>query len=188
MILEIATQAAAAATELKPFIYTQEHLNYFFQAMTYAGAFAAIGFAAMGSAYGCGIACSSAIGAWKKCYSQNKPAPFQLLVFAGAPLSQVIYGMIIMFIIMGKQHITQAAWMVYLFVGLVAGVAMGISSLWQGIAGAAACDAFAENGKGFTNQLMVLGIVETVAIFVMAFSIVLLGKVVPVAAAATAAL
>ena len=41
----------------------------------------------------------------------------------------------------------------------------------------AACDAFAENGKGFTNQLMVLGIVETVAIFVMAFAIVLLGKI-----------
>ena len=51
MIFEIASQAAAAAT---PYVYTQEHLKYFFQAMTYAGAFAAIGFAAMGAAYGCG--------------------------------------------------------------------------------------------------------------------------------------
>jgi len=67
--------------------------------------------------------------------------------------------------------------MVYLFVGVVAGIAMGISSLWQGTAGGAACDAFAENGKGFTNQLMALGIVETVAIFVMAFAIVLLSRV-----------
>ncbi len=175
MIFEIASQAAAAAAT--PYVYTQEHLKYFFQAMTYAGAFAAIGFAAMGAAYGCGISCSSAIGAWKKCYSQNKPAPFQLLVFAGAPLSQVIYGMIIMFVILGKQNVTQAAWMVYLFVGVVGGIAMGISSLWQGISGGAACDAFAENGKGFTNQLMVLGIVETVAIFVMAFAIVLLSRV-----------
>ena len=33
---------------------------------------------------------------------------------------------------------------------------------------------FAETGKGFANQLMALGIVETVAIFVLAFSIVLL--------------
>ena len=54
---------------------------------------------------------------------------------------------------------------------------MGISSLWQGISGGAACDAFSENGKGFTNQLMALGIVETVAIFVMAFAIVLLSRV-----------
>ena len=98
-------------------------------------------------------------------------------MFAGAPLSQVIYGMIIMFVIMGKEQSTHAGWMVYLIVGLVAGIAMGISSMWQGNAGAAACDAFAESGKGFTNQLIALGIVETVAIFVMAFSTVLLAKV-----------
>ena len=46
-----------------------------------------------------------------------------------------------------------------------------------GIAAAAACDSFAENGKGFTNQMMTLGIIETVAIFVMAFSIVLLAGI-----------
>ena len=179
MFFEIASQAAQAAATpeaMQACVYTQEHLKYFFQAMTYAGAFAAIGFAAIGAAYGCGVACSAAIGAWKKCYAQNKPAPFQLLVFAGAPLSQVIYGMIIMFVIMGKEQVTHAAWMVYLVVGILAGVAMGFSSIWQGNAGAAACDAFAENGKGFTNQLIALGIVETVAIFVMAFSTVLLLK------------
>ena len=184
MIFEIASQAAAAAATpeaQKAYVYTQEHLKYFFQAMTFAGAFAAIGFAAIGAAYGCGVACAAAIGAWKKCYAQNKPAPFQLLVFAGAPLSQVIYGMIIMFVIMGKEQVTHAAWMVYLIVGIVAGIAMGVSSFWQGHAGAAACDAFAENGKGFTNQLIALGIVETVAIFVMAFSTVLLLKIAPVA-------
>lgn len=157
--------------------FTMEHLNYLFKALTLGGAFCSIGFAAMGSARGCGVACAAAVGAWKKCYSQNKPAPFQLLVFAGAPLSQTIYGMIIMFIIMGKTDVTQAAWFVYLTVGIISGIAMGISAVWQGVAGAAACDAFAENGKGFTNQLMVLGIVETVAIFVMAFAIVLLGKI-----------
>ena len=66
-----------------------------------ASATAAIGFSAIGSAYGAGAAACSAVGAWKKCYMQNKPAPFQLLIFAGAPLSQTIYGMILMFIIMG---------------------------------------------------------------------------------------
>lgn len=180
MILELiagAVAAAAATEKTTSATFTPEHFRYMMQALTYAGAFAAIGFAAMGSAYGCGTACSAAVGAWKKCYSQNRPAPFQLLVFAGAPLSQVIYGMIIMFVIMGKPDVTQAAWVVYLLVGIVSGIAMGISAMWQGVAGAAACDAFAENGKGFTNQLMVLGIVETVAIFVMAFAIVLLGKI-----------
>ena len=176
MILEIASQAAAAAAAPE----TQAGMKYFYEAMTYAGAFAAIGFAAVGSALGCGAAGSAAVGSWKKCYAQNKPAPFQLLVFAGAPLSQTIYGMIIMFIIMGKAAATHAAWPAYLIVGIVGGIAMGISAWWQGIAAGAACDAFGESGKGFTNQLMILGIIETVAIFVMAFAIVLLSKIVPI--------
>ena len=150
------------------------------KALIYAAAFMSIGFAAIGSAYGCGSAACAAMGAWKKCYAQNKPAPFQLLIFAGAPLSQTIYGMIVMFIVMGGaanvSMATAGQWIVYSLVGILAGIAMGVSALWQGISAAAACDAFAETGKGFANQLMALGIVETVAIFVLAFSIVLLSS------------
>ena len=106
----------------------------------------------------------------------------QLLIFAGAPLSQTIYGMIIMFIIMGAAGDAAllaskpGIWFVYMMVGVLSGVSMGVSALWQGLSAAASADAFAETGKGFTNQLMVLGIVETVAIFVMAFAIVLLSS------------
>ena len=67
-------------------------------ALGYAGAFSAIAFAGIGSALGTGAAGASAVGAWKKCYAQNKPAPFQLLILAGAPLSQTIYGMVVMFL------------------------------------------------------------------------------------------
>ena len=150
--------------------------DYAQRALVHAAAFSSIGFAAIGSAYGAGAAACAAIGAWKKCYAQNKPAPFQLLIFAGAPLSQTIYGMIIMFIVMGADLSKPGVWYVYMMVGILSGVAMGVSALWQGLASAAACDAYAETGKGFTNQLMVLGIVETVAIFVMAFAIVLLSS------------
>jgi V/A-type H+-transporting ATPase subunit K len=147
------------------------------QALTQAGAFSAIGFAAVGSALGTGAAGSAAVGAWKKCYAQGKPAPFQLAVFAGAPLSQTIYGMILMFLIAGKTASAANAWPVTLIMGIVAGIAMGASAWMQGKAGAGACDAFAETGEGFTNYLMALGIIETVAIFVMAFGIVLLVQV-----------
>jgi len=167
-----AAQAAGNAAQDLPFF---EH-----KALIYAAAFTSIGFAAIGSAYGCGSAACAAMGAWKKCYAQNKPAPFQLLIFAGAPLSQTIYGMIVMFIVMGGAANvgpeTAGNWIVYSLVGILAGIAMGISALWQGISAAAAADAFAETGKGFANQLMALGIVETVAIFVLAFSIVLLNS------------
>ena len=147
------------------------------KALTYAGAFSAIGFAAVGSALGCGAAGAAAVGSWKKCYLQNKAAPFQLAVFAGAPLSQTIYGMILMFIIIGKVETSATSWPLFLIMGVIAGVGMGASAWMQGIAAAGSCDAFAETEKGFTNYLMALGIIETVAIFVMAFGIVLLASV-----------
>ncbi len=147
------------------------------KALTEAGAFCAIGFAAAGSAMGCGAAGASIIGSWKKCYLQNKPAPFLLLAFVGAPLSQTIYGMIIMFIIIGKVELYYKDWPLFIIMGVISGVGMGASAWMQGKAGAGACDAFAETEKGFTNYLMALGIIETVAIFVMAFGIVLLASV-----------
>lgn len=62
----------------------------------FIGVGAALAFAAIGSAFGAGSAGMSAIGAWKKCYVQNKPAPFMLVAFVGAPLTQTIYGFILM--------------------------------------------------------------------------------------------
>ena len=143
-------------------------------ALGQAGAFAAIAVASLGSGLGTGVAGAAAVGAWKKCYAQNKPAPFQLVVFAGAPLSQTIYGMILMFLIIGKVNVNPNLWPFYLVFGVLAGLGLCISSWMQGVAGAGACDAFGDNGKGFVNYLMVLGIIETVSIFVMAFGIVLL--------------
>ena len=88
------TELITLATETATVDLTQK-------ALVYAGAICAIACAAIGSAWGTGAAASSAIGAWKKCFVQNKPAPFQLMIFAGCPLSQTIYGMILMFTIMG---------------------------------------------------------------------------------------
>ncbi len=60
------------------------------------GAAAAVGLAATGSSLGVGAAGPAAVGAWKKCYAQDKAAPFVLFAFIGAPMSQTIYGMILM--------------------------------------------------------------------------------------------
>lgn len=53
--------------------------------------------------------------------------------------------------------------------GAIAGLAMAASATMQGKAGAKAADALAETGKGFGNYIIVVGIVETVALFVMVF-------------------
>jgi V/A-type H+-transporting ATPase subunit K len=56
--------------------------------------------------------------------------------------------------------------------GLFGGLAIGASAYGQGKVAAGASDALAETGQGFTNYLMALGIVESVAIFVMVFILV----------------
>jgi len=142
-----------------------------------AGAFCAIFITCLGSSLGTGIAGSAAIGAWKKCFLQNKMAPFQLVIFGGSPLSQPIYGMILMFILNSAAIAHPTNWVLYVFLGIASGLAMGVCSWWQGVVGAVACDAFAETGKGFVNNLMIVGIVETVSIFILAFGIVLLSTV-----------
>ena len=136
------------------------------------GVGAVLAFAAMGSALGAGVAGMAAVGAWKKAFAQNKQASFMLVAFVGAPLTQTIYGMIIM-----NKMTELAVKGSYLWgIGVLAGIAIGLSALMQGKAGAAASDAMGETGKGFGNYIVVLGIVETVALFVMAFTLGTLDK------------
>ena len=139
----------------------------------------ALSFGALGSCLGVGAAGPAAVGSWKKCYLQNKAAPFVLVTFIGAPLSQTIYGMILMNGMLAKCNplgqtpeafaAAVSNWPAMLGIGLFGGMAMGLSAWIQGKIGASASDAMAETGKGFGNYLMALGIIETVALFVMVF-------------------
>lgn len=131
---------------------------------------AALGLAAAGSAMGMGAAGQAAIGAWKKCYANNKAAPFMLVAFVGMPLTQTLYG----FILMNTIKASAAEPMTLLGAGLFGGLGIGASALFQGKAAAAASDALAETGKGFGNYVMVIGLIETVALLTMVF---LMGKV-----------
>ena len=111
------------------------------------GAAAALGIAAMGSALGCGT----------------------------AGISQTIYGMLLMNFILSKaaeQGFTN--WGGCLGAGIFGGLGMMASAWYQGKSAAVACDALGETGKGMVNYLMVLGIVETVALFVLVFSMMVL--------------
>jgi V/A-type H+/Na+-transporting ATPase subunit K len=133
------------------------------------GAACVMGIAAIGSGIGAGIAGQAAIGAWKRNYVQNKPASFLLVVFAGAPLTQTIYGFILL-----RQMLMLASEkdpIMLLMLGIISGVAMAESAIAQGRASASSCDAFGETGKGFGQYITVVGLCETVALFVMAFSL-----------------
>ncbi len=134
-----------------------------------------LSFAAIGSALGTGIAGMAAIGAWKRAFVRNKMAPFIIIAFVGAPLSQTIYGMILRNAIK-DANLDPATYSFQMALGLAAGLALGASAWMQGKAGASAADALGETGKGFGNYIMVLGVIETVALFVMVFIMTSLPK------------
>ncbi|MBI3618351.1 MAG: V-type ATP synthase subunit K [Candidatus Omnitrophica bacterium] len=139
------------------------------------GVASVLAFAAAGSCLGVRAAGLAAVGAWKKGFVRNKPAPFiPLLAFIGAPLSQTFYGLILM----NKIAEVLSHGMYFWFVGALAGIVIGLSAYVQGLIGAAAADAMGESEKGFTNYIAALGIIESVAIFVMVFTLGLIGKMV----------
>ena len=132
------------------------------------GAAIVMGIAAIGSAIGIGTAGQGAIGAWKRCYLNNKPAPFILTVFAGAPLTQTIYG----FLTMQSMISSSKDPSFLLGLGIASGLAMAFSAMAQGKAGAAGSDALGETGKGFSQYIMVVGLCESVALFAIVFSMI----------------
>ena len=132
------------------------------------GAAAVLGFSAAGSAIGLAIAGQGTVGAWKRCYMSGKPAPFLILAFAGAPLTQTIYG----FLLMNSMRSSSADPWFLLGLGIVCGLSIGASAVAQGKAGACGSDAFCETGKGFSQYITIVGLCETVALFVMVFGLI----------------
>lgn len=139
--------------------------------LAFIGYAAALGLSAMGSAFGAGMAGMASVGAWKKCYASGKQAPFIMIAFSGAPLTQTIYGFLLMTFIKNAAPDAGLA----LGVGLFGGIAIGLSAFFQGKCAAASADALGSTGKGTANYFIVIGIVETVALFTLVFSLLLLG-------------
>ena len=142
--------------------------------LQFIGMAAALGLSAIGSAFGAGYAGMASVGAWKKCYANGKPAPFMMVAFSGAPLTQTIYGFLLMNFIRSAFESGAASATLCMFVGLLAGLAIGLSAFFQGKVAAASADALGETGKGTANYFIVVGIVETVALFTLVFALLLL--------------
>ena len=113
--------------------------------LAFVGMAAALGLSASGSAFGAGFAGQAAVGAWKKCYASGKPAPFIMIAFAGAPLTQTIYGFLLMNFIKSAVEGGADAGLA-LGVGIFCGLAIGLSALFQGKCAAGASDALGATG------------------------------------------
>jgi len=148
------------------------------------GAGLVFGLAALGSGIGIGFAGPATVGAWKKCYLANKPAPMTMLGFTGNPLTQVFYGFLLMnplrdatmrVVADGR---TELLWLV-MFYGLAAGIVLLFTAVVQGKIAACACEAIAEKNQGFAQYMIVMGIAETVALFAMVFTMLAANAILP---------
>ncbi len=141
--------------------------------LEFIGMACALALSAVGSGLGAGTASRAAVGGWKKCYVNGKPAPFIMVAFAGAPLTQTIYGFLLMNFIATAIAAGVSSTLTF-GIGVLGGFAIGLSAWLQGLVSANACDALAETGKGTANYFIVIGIVETVALFTLVFSLLAL--------------
>ena len=139
-----------------------------------------LGGATVGSALGIGAVGRAAAGAWAKEAKAGKPLNFSYIILIGMPLSQTIYGFILMLVglaplITGDNPITAKHAGTLLGIGLAGGLAELFSAWMQGLIGAAACRAISEGeGKGLVFMIIAMGIVETVGLFGFVFLLLVL--------------
>ncbi|MDR0315803.1 MAG: V-type ATP synthase subunit K [Treponema sp.] len=138
------------------------------------GAGLVMGISTIGSGVGIWVAGQSVVGAWKRCYVANKPAPMLLLVFAAMPLSQTFYGFILMNQMLTAVPLHPEKGLLYMALGVAAALSNLFTAYAQGQISASAADAQGETGKGFAQYISVIGISESVSLFAMVFSMIAL--------------
>jgi len=142
------------------------------------GAVLSLFVAAVGSCLGVSAAGTSAAGAWAKDARAGKPLRFIYIVMVSAPITQTVYGFLVMLQIVDKIGAGVASGITLLGIGLATGIGEMISAWVQGIIGAGGCRMISEaDGKGFALVVIAIGIAETVGIFVLVFMSILLGRI-----------
>jgi len=138
----------------------------------------AVGMAAVGSSLGAGVAGMAAAGAWAKDSRTGKPLRFIYIICVAAPITQTVYGFIVMNQMADKLQFCATHGGMLLGIGIAAGLGEMLSAWMQGAIGAAGCRMLSESdGKGFAFVLIALGIAETVGIFTLVFMSILLRSI-----------
>jgi V/A-type H+-transporting ATPase subunit K len=134
---------------------------------------------AIGSAIGIGIAGQAAAGAWAREARAGRPLSFTYVILVGLPLSQTVYGAILMLIglrdrVYNPELLAGNAGAL-LGIGLAGGLAELFSAYYQGKIGAAAVRALSDGGgQGMAFMIIAMGIAETVGLFAFVFLLMVL--------------
>ena len=142
------------------------------------GAALAVGMAAAGSALGCGAAGMSAAGAWAKDAKAGKGLRFTYVILVSMPITQTLYGFIVMSQMAGKLAVADQNAGLLLGIGIATGLGEMLSAWMQGAIGAAGCRMLSDSdGKGFAFVVIAMGIAETVGVFTFVFMLSLINSI-----------
>ena len=137
----------------------------------YAGCAACLGLAAVGSSIGCYVAGAASHGAMAKVDEGHG----KFIGMSAAPSSQTIYGIVLMFVLIGK--VSAGAGLGLLAIGVFCGVAMMTSAILQGRVAGTGIQASTKKPEIFGKCFAAVGIVESFALFAMVGGLIIAGNI-----------
>lgn len=146
-------------------------MSEFVIALGWLGVFAPMALGAIGSAIGVAIAGQAAIGAML----ESDGGYGRFVGVSAIPSSNVIYGIVVMFAL--QQPMTPEVAGALFGIGLLTGIALMYSGIWQGRACASAIAAAKDKPEIFGLSLAPAAIVEGFAVFAFVFALVLSGGI-----------
>nr|WP_086937957.1 ATP synthase subunit C [Thaumasiovibrio occultus] len=147
-------------------------MESFIIALGWLGAFAPVALGAIGSAIGCSVAGQAACGAMLDVESGYG----KYIGLSAMPSSQVIYGIVIMFTLSGIG-VSEATAGGLFGIGLMTGLALLFSAIYQGQAVSAAINASKNKPEVFGLSIAPAAIVEGFSVFAFVFALVMAGGI-----------
>ncbi|MEM6679500.1 MAG: ATP synthase subunit C [Pseudomonadota bacterium] len=141
-------------------------MSEFVIALGWVGIFAPMALGAVASSVGCAIAGQASIGAML----ETEGGYGRFVGISAFPSTFVIYGIVIMFTL--NREVTPANAGGLFGIGLLAGIALLYSGIWQGRACAAAINASKEKPEIFGLALAPAAIIEGFGVFAFVFALV----------------
>jgi V/A-type H+-transporting ATPase subunit K len=142
-------------------------MSDFVLALGWAGIYGPMALGAIGSIIGCALAGQAAIGAMLETESGHG----RYVGVSAMPSSQVIYGIVVMFTLNREVTVESAPGM--FGIGILAGLALMYSGIYQGRACASAINSSKAKPEIFGLSLAPAAIVEGFAVFAFVFALVL---------------
>lgn len=129
----------------------------------------ALGLSAIGAAIGCAIAGMVSHGVM----SRVEEGHGKYIGLSGVPASQMIYGFVLMLLLANAVKAGTVSPMSAAFIGGSSGMAILVAAVYQGLCCASAIQATAKQPSVFGKCFIVIGIVESFALFAFVFALLL---------------